>query len=68
MNEIAQMFELQQSGTLFGAFGGLGLALLGAGLACCAQRHSAPPRASGIAGEAGTGPAVRGPQHSLVKY
>ena len=33
MTELAQMFELQQSGTFFGSWGGLALALLGAGLA-----------------------------------
>ena len=34
MTELAQMFELQQSGTFFGSWGGLALALLGAGLLC----------------------------------
>ena len=33
MTELAQMFELQQSATFFGSWGGLALALLGAGLA-----------------------------------
>ena len=32
-SDLTQMFELQQSGTLFGSWGGLALALLGAGLA-----------------------------------
>ena len=36
MTELAQMFELQQSGTFFGSWGGLALALLGAGLAAVA--------------------------------
>ena len=54
MNEIAQMFELQQSGTLFGAFGGLGLALLGAGLAAVLSGIGSA-KGTGIAGEAGTG-------------
>ena len=34
MTELAQMFELQQSGTFFGSWGGLALALLCAGLLC----------------------------------
>ena len=29
-SDLTQMFELQQSGTLFGSWGGLALALLGA--------------------------------------
>ena len=46
MTELAQMFELQQSATFFGSWGGLALALLGAGLAAVL---------SGIGGEAGAG-------------
>ena len=46
MTELAQMFELQQSATFFGSWGGLALALLGAGLAAVL---------SGMAGEAGAG-------------
>ena len=51
MTELAQMFELQQSGTFFGSWGGLALALLGAGLAAVL---------SGIGGR--RWPAVPGPR------
>ena len=50
MTELAQMFELQQSATFFGSWGGLALALLGAGLAAVL---------SGIGSAKGTGMAVR---------
>ena len=46
MTELAQMFELQQSATFFGSWGGLALALLGAGLAAVL---------SGIGSAKGTG-------------
>ena len=45
-SDLTQMFELQQSGTLFGSWGGLALALLGAGLAAVL---------SGIGSAKGTG-------------
>ena len=48
MTELAQMFELQQSATFFGSWGGLALALLGAGLAAVLS-------GTGMAGEAGAG-------------
>ena len=48
MTELAQMFELQQSATFFGSWGGLALALLGAGLAAVLS-------GIGMAGEAGAG-------------
>ena len=49
MTELAQMFELQQSATFFGSWGGLALALLGAGLAAVL---------SGIGSAKGTGMAL----------
>ena len=48
------MFELQQSGTLFGSWGGLALALLGAGLAAVLSGIGSA-KGTGMAGEAGTG-------------
>ena len=62
MNEIAQMFELQQSGTLFGAFGGLGLALLGAGLAAVLSGIGSA-KGTGMAGEAATGVVSESPEN-----
>ena len=54
MNELTQMMEVYQSGSLFGAFGGLALALLGAGLAVGLSCVGSA-KGTGIAGEAGTG-------------
>ena len=54
MTELAQMFELQQSGTFFGSWGGLALALLGAGLAAVLSGIGSA-KGTGIAGEAGAG-------------
>ena len=54
MNEFAQMMEVYQSGSVFGAFGGLALALLGAGLAVGLSCVGSA-KGTGIAGEAGTG-------------
>ena len=54
MTELAQMFELQQSGTFFGSWGGLALALLGAGLAAVLSGIGSA-KGTGMAGEAGTG-------------
>ena len=53
-SDLAQMFELQQSGTLFGSWGGLALALLGAGLAAVLSGIGSA-KGTGMAGEAGTG-------------
>jgi V/A-type H+-transporting ATPase subunit K len=53
-NDLTQMFELQQSGTLFGSWGGLALALLGAGLAAVLSGIGSA-KGTGMAGEAGTG-------------
>ena len=58
MTELAQMFELQQSATFFGSWGGLALALLGAGLAAVLSGIGSA-KGTGMAGEAGAGtPAV----------
>ena len=54
MTELAQMFELQQSGTFFGSWGGLALALLGAGLAAVLSGIGSA-KGTGMAGEAGAG-------------
>ena len=54
MTEWAQMFELQQSGTFFGSWGGLALALLGAGLAAVLSGIGSA-KGTGMAGEAGAG-------------
>ena len=54
MTELAQMFELQQSATFFGSWGGLALALLGAGLAAVLSGIGSA-KGTGMAGEAGTG-------------
>ena len=53
-SDLTQMFELQQSGTLFGSWGGLALALLGAGLAAVLSGIGSA-KGTGMAGEAGTG-------------
>ena len=53
-SDLTQMFELQQSGTLFGSWGGLALALLGAGLAAVLSGIGSA-KGTGIAGEAGAG-------------
>ena len=54
MTELAQMFELQQSATFFGSWGGLALALLGAGLAAVLSGIGSA-KGTGMAGEAGAG-------------
>lgn len=54
MTELTQMFELQQSGTFFGSWGGLALALLGAGLAAVLSGIGSA-KGTGMAGEAGAG-------------
>ena len=54
MTELAQMFELQQSATFFGSWGGLALALLGAGLAAFLSGIGSA-KGTGMAGEAGAG-------------
>ena len=54
MTDMAQMFELQQSGTFLGSIGGLALALLGAGLAAVLSGIGSA-KGTGMAGEAGTG-------------
>ena len=54
MTELAQMFELQQSATFFGSWGGLALALLGAGLAAVLSGVG-PATGTGLAGAAGAG-------------
>ena len=54
MTELAQMFELQQSGTFFGSWGGLALALLGAGLAAVLSGIGSA-KGTGMAVEAGSG-------------
>ena len=54
MTELAQMLELQQSATFFGSWGGLALALLGAGLAAVLSGIGSA-KGTGMAGEAGTG-------------
>ena len=46
MTELTQMFELQQSGTFFGSWGGLALALLGAGLAAIDSADTINPAMS----------------------
>ena len=53
-SDLTQMFELQQSGTLVGSWGGLALALLGAGLAAVLSGIGSA-KGTGMAGEAGTG-------------
>ena len=58
-SDLTQMFELQQSGTLFGSWGGLALALLGAGLAAVLSGIGSA-KGTGMAGEAGrSSPAPR---------
>ena len=54
MTELAQMFELQQSATFFGSWGGLALALLGAGLAAVLSGIGSA-KGTGMAGGAGAG-------------
>lgn len=63
ISDLTQMLELQASGTIFGALGGLALALLGAalavGLSCVGSA-----KGTGIAGEAGTGLLCEDPSKS----
>ena len=54
MTDMSQMFELQQSATFLGSWGGLALALLGAGLAAVLSGIGSA-KGTGMAGEAGTG-------------
>ena len=54
MTDITLALEAQQLSTLFGGFGGLALALLGAGLAVGLSCVGSA-KGTGIAGEAGTG-------------
>ena len=54
MIDTALALEATQLGTLFGGFGGLALALLGAGLAVGLSCVGSA-KGTGIAGEAGTG-------------
>ena len=64
-SDLTQMFELQQSGTLFGSWGGLALALLGAGLAAVLSGIGSA-KGTGMAGEAGTGLLCEDPSKFLI--
>ena len=63
MTELTQMFELQQSGTFFGSWGGLALALLGAGLAAVLSGIGSA-KGTGMVGEAAAGLTSEDPDKS----
>ena len=63
-SDLTQMFELQQSGTLFGSWGGLALALLGAGLAAVLSGIGSA-KGTGMAGEAAPAFCARIPASSV---
>ncbi|MCI8423111.1 MAG: V-type ATP synthase subunit K [Lawsonibacter sp.] len=63
MTDISLALEATQLGTLFGGFGGLALALLGAGLAVGLSCVGSA-KGTGIAGEAGTGLLCEDPSKS----